>query len=196
MMFITTYESDVPLLACDAYSWLSAGYATGHLDLPSPEKMREINRSEAVDHIKLPYFRYLTDDNYWKTVDNLENFWPEDPEEESPVWDEVEDEMETQVVKVLARVMQEAKYPWSIGTYEELNENGKEFIRLGNLEYEHRASLSPVGDEKDWRTFRDVDNAGEFASMFTGTCAVPLDGRWMDDDDESLRSAANKQKET
>jgi thioredoxin reductase len=197
MMFITTYGAHDPLLACEAYSWLLAGYATGHVDMPSPERMREMNLNEALDLFKLPYFRYLTDDNYWKKVDNLENFWSDDPEVRSPVWDEVEYEEYIQATKMLARVMQEAKYPWSIGTYEELNENGKELIRLGDLAYEHRANLKPVGDEKDWRTFRDVDNAGEFASLFTGTKAVPLDGRWMDmdNDDESLRDATNKQNE-
>lgn len=192
MMFLTTYGSHDPLLACDAYAWLLAGYVTGTVEIPSQQKMKELNKSEALDMLKYPYFRYLIDDNYWKTVDNLKNFWPDDPAKKSPIWDEVEYEEYIQATKMLARVMQEAKYPWSIGTYDALNENGLAVIRLGDLAYEHRANLNPSGNEKRWKTFRDVDNADQFCSLFTGTKAVPLTSRWMDTEEDGKRESIRR----
>jgi thioredoxin reductase len=179
MMFISTYGAHVPLMACDAFAWLLASYATGVVPIPSPSEMRKRNTKEALEYLKMPYFRYLMDSNYFQKVDKLQNFWPEDPNKSSPVWEEVEYDEYPTSMKVLARVMQEGKYPFSLGSYEELNENAEIAMMFGNLSYYHRANLKPVGDEKNWKTFRDYDDADQFYSLLTGTKAVLLEKPWM-----------------
>lgn len=176
MMYVCPYASYVPLLACDAYAWLLAGYATGYLALPGPDEMRRQNRDEALMELGVPYFRYYMDRNYCETVNNLPDFWPEDGRENPEKWDEVETEEWHLSVKRLAQVMKDGQYPFSLGDYHELNENGKAFIRFGDLDYYHRANLEP----SDWKTFRDVDDADQFYSVHTGTRAVPLEQRWLD----------------
>jgi thioredoxin reductase len=182
MMFITTYGAHVPLMACDSYAWLQAGYLTGYIPMPSPSEMRALNVKEGLQYLQMPYFRYLMDKNYYEKVSALENFWPEDPNESSPVWDDIEYEEYTQSMKVLARVMQEGKYPFSIGTFEKLSKVGETAMQFGNLSYYHRANLKPVNDEKNWKTFRDYDDADQFYSLLTGTKAVKLEKPWMEID--------------
>ena len=175
MMFVCPYSSYTPLQALDAYAWMLAGYATGWLEMPTQEEMRKRNESEALMLLGIPYFRYYMDANYCSTVNNLEDFWPDDGEHPDE-WDEVEEEEWHLSIKRLAQIMQEGQYPFDLGNYEELNENGKAFIKFGDLSYYHRANLGP----SDWKTFRDADDADKFYSLFTGTKAVPLQQRWID----------------
>jgi len=175
MMFVCPYGSHLPLLGCETYAWLLAGFATGWTELPTKDEMKRQNQSEALMMLGMPYFRYYMDENYCNAVNNLEDFWPEDGETPEK-WDEVEYEEWVVSMKRLGQVMKEGKYPFSLGDYKELNENGKAFIKFGDLDYEHRANLKP----SDWKTFRDVDDADKFFSVHTGTCAVPLKQRWLD----------------
>jgi len=188
MMFVCPYSSYVPLLAADAYAWLLAGYATGALEMPTQEEMRKRNDAEALMMLGTPYFRYYMDANYCKKVNNLEDFWPEDGENPD-AWDKVETEEWILSMKRLAQIMQDGQYPFSLGNYEELNENGKAFIKFGDADYEHRAGLRP----SDWKTFRDVDDADQFYSLHTGTKAVPLQRRWMDTEASSDSNEEKKE---
>ena len=57
MMFVSTYASHVPLMACEVYAWLLAGYATGWVEMPTPDEMRNLNETHALAMFELPYFR-------------------------------------------------------------------------------------------------------------------------------------------
>jgi thioredoxin reductase len=182
MMFITTYGAHVPLMACDAFAWLLAGYISGHVEMPSPEEMKQRNVTEALQYMDIPYFRYLMDGNYLEAVDDMHEMSSDDPTKNVPSWDDIEAAEALQSYKVLARVMQEAKYPFSLGTFDKLNKNGEAVKEFGNLSYYHRANLQPVGNEKNWKTFRDYDDPENFFSILTGTKAVKLDKPWMEID--------------
>jgi L-lysine 6-monooxygenase (NADPH-requiring) len=183
MMFLVSYGSDLPLLASDIYAWLFAGYVTGRIELPSVAEMKRRNQDDALHQLAMPYFRYQTDDNYWKAIDSL-NIWPDVYGESCPPWDECADAAELDSMQRLAAVAYEAKYPFQIGTREELNENGKQLVAFGMEDYNHRWENVPTEDEKDWRTFRDDTNTERFFSLFTGTKAVALSDRWMNIDNE------------
>jgi Flavin-binding monooxygenase-like len=179
IMFITTYGSETPLLACDAYAWLFAGYITGYVPIPTAQRMREIVHAEALNMMKFPMYRYNVDLNYFSAVEELEGFWPDDPDESTP-WDEAETEHFHVSIRILARAMREGRYPLDIGTFEQLNEVGEKIFQYGLLEDSHRTELDPVGDEKNWKTFRDVDEPDKCCSFFTGSKAVPLEKPWME----------------
>ena len=182
MMFITAYNSYIPLLACEAHAWLLAGYSTGWVELPSEDEMRRFNEQETLAMLDLPYFRYMMDDNYFKAVDGLSNFWPEDGLSTPELWDDAVWEEEVLLMKWLAQVLQDGKYPFSLGTRHELNKNAETMMNFGDLSYYHRNKLDPDEDEKKWKTFRDYDNADQFYSLFTGTKAIPLEQRWLEMD--------------
>ena len=42
--------------------------------------------------------------------------------------------------------------------------------------------MRPIGNEKNWKTFRDYDDPEKFHSVLTGTKAVKLDKPWMEID--------------
>jgi hypothetical protein len=180
MMFIATYGSYVPLLACEAYAWLLACYASGEVELPSRDEMNAFNEAETLAMLELPYFRYLMDANYWKAVDNLEDFWPEDGMSTPELWDEAHYEECILGYKRLAQVLKDANYPFDLGTREKLNKNTKAILWFGELSYNHRYKLEPVGDEKNWKTYRDYEDAESFYSLHTGTRCIPLNKRWID----------------
>lgn len=182
MMFILTYGAHVPLMACDAFAWLLAGYVSGCVAMPSPDEMKSRNVSEALQYLDVPYFRYLMDGNYLQAVDAMLEDSSNDPAQHVPSWDDIEAAEGLQSYKALAHIMEEANYPFSLGTYDKLNKNGEQVQEYGSLSYYHRASLQPVGNEKNWKTFRDYDDAENFYSMFTGTKAVKLEKPWMEID--------------
>jgi hypothetical protein len=181
-MFASEYDMDVPLLALDVYTWLLVRFATGLIELPTANEMRRRNEEEALDMMKLPYFRVEMDENYSKAVDAIPNFWPQDSTENPEVWDEEAYEGTVHVYKLLARVMREGDYPISYGTYEELNEHAETSLWFGELSWYHRNKLQDIGtkEEKQWRTFRDCWDAHKFYSFYTGTEAVPLKEHWLD----------------
>jgi thioredoxin reductase len=180
IMFISSYEAEVPLMACDVNAWLFAGYMTGCIKLPTADEMYERNVRQGLEYLDIPYFRYLMDRNYFEAVNSIEGIFPDDPMESSPLWDEIEKAEACQAIKVLTRTMQEAMYPFSLGTYEKFNENGESTMEFLKQEYDHRAKIDPVGDEKNWKTYRDYDDAEKFYSLFTGTKAVKLDKPWLE----------------
>lgn len=180
MMFISTYQADVPLMACDTFAWLHAGYITGFVEMPTSDEMKSLNVQQGLEYLDIPFYRYLVDNNYFQAVNSNENIFPDDPAESTPLWDKVEEDGEYHSIKVLARTMQDAMYPFSLGTYEKLNKNGEAIKEFSDLEYYHRANLNPVGNEKNWKTFRDCDDSEKFYSLFTGTKAVKLEKPWME----------------
>jgi thioredoxin reductase len=176
MMFITAYGSETPLLACDAYAWLFAGYVTGYIPMPTSEMMRDITQAEALEFLKDCWYRYSVDLNYYEAVEKV---LPGHPEEDT-LWDEVEIEYVNLSIRILARTMHEGRYPLDIGTFEQLNANGEKFLEYWSLEISHRTELDPVGGDINWKTFRDVDEPDQFCSFFTGSKAVPLEKPWME----------------
>ena len=105
-------------------------------------------------------------------------------------WSQASQEYGDYTLKLLARDMQEAGYPWSLGTYSELNENGKALSRFNALSSIHRSRLTKEFiQEHPTKTFRDCDDADQFYSLFTGTKAVPLPKEWLQINPEGMGTA-------
>ena len=182
MMFILTYGAHDPLIACDTFARLFAGYLIGCIQMPSPEEMKARNDKEAIQYLDIPYFRYLMDGKYLEAVDAMLDASSDDPAKSAPSWDDIEEVEYLQYYKVLSRIMEEAKYPLSLGTYDKVNKIGETYMQFGYLAYYHRANLSLVGNEKNWKTFRDCDDSEKFFSIYTGTKAVKMEKPWMEID--------------
>ena len=78
--------------------------------------------------------------------------------------------------------MEEGKYPGiCLGTYHELNENGKALVSFGDYEYRTRVNTADYLEGKEWRTFRDGTKEPKFVySLYTKSVARPLKKQWMD----------------
>ena len=176
-MFITMYDSSLPLLAVDTSAWMLVGFLTGRIPLPTREEMRNINKDQALNELKHPYLRYYMDSNYYNSVNDTWN------DESQKKYDQASSEYYDYSMKLLARDMEEAKYPFSLGNYHELNENGRALLAFNSKSGTHRYRLDDKYMEKHpWSTFRDYDDAEEFYSLFTGTKAVKLQKNWLDID--------------
>jgi cation diffusion facilitator CzcD-associated flavoprotein CzcO len=180
IMFISEYDAQHPLLSIDVQANLFARYISGLKELPSAEEMRACNLEEAMEMLQCPRARYEMDENYYEVVDNLPDFWSEETYDYPEVWKKAEEEYEIMKAKKLAWMMQEASYPFNTGTQYELNENGRELMRMNEQCFYHRHNLKDDG--ADWKTFRDYTNGDQFYSLFTGKRAVPLKERWLNID--------------
>ena len=177
MMFISQYGSDLPLWRVEAVCALLAGFASGTIPVPSAEVMRRRNAEEALLLMKNPYFRYTMDRKYAEATNNV---WPEDSEPFQAYDDEV-DLMWPEQIKIVAAIMNEARYPVTFGTRQELNDLGRQIEEMGHYDTFNRSRLS-TGNEQElmWKTFRDnTDYTSKFRSIYTGTVAVPLGSPWM-----------------
>lgn len=174
MMFLRHEHSDYPILAIDGVAWLFMQYVTGGRELPSRKEMKRQNIEQGLFEMKhYPLSRFYMDRAYGKK-------WKEWEAESDPEWESMEkavDELSKYDFLVMARTMQEAKYPLSLGTYEALNKFGRRLVRYGWLTYNHRVDVA------DGATFRDANDAHKFKSLFTGTEAIPLKMLWMDIDE-------------
>jgi hypothetical protein len=179
MMFVEN-NSEHPLIEISANCWYLAGCVSGSVRLPSSDEMSKQNYERAIFELGYPFYRIRMDENYAKVAMALPGFWPEDAEEESELLNEIWEIDSVFPVKVLARTMEEGGYPLSLGTFEELNENGLALIEMDSKAGGHRCEDARDDAEWKWKTYRDCTDAGQFQSLFTGSKAVPLEAHWMD----------------
>jgi thioredoxin reductase len=177
MMFISIYDSYFPLLAVDTSAWMCVAFLTGRSKLPTQDEMRRRNNEQALHEMKIPYIRYYMDSNYNKVVDS--NF-------DSTLWSKASEEYSEYGIKLLARDMEEAKYPASLGSYENINENGRALLQFNDQSGEHRYRLDKQYMEHHaTETYRDCLDADKFYSLYTHTKAVPLQKKWLDIDPDT-----------
>ena len=179
MMFITT-DLDNPLHGIDVCCWLLLRFITGSRKIPSKEEMVRQNEQDALIPMNNPFWRYWMDKNYFEAFNAKFS--------EQSRLKEFESEHADIYMRFLARAAQEAEYPLSFGTFDELNETAKTIMKHDWLSYDHRAKLT-AEDAENRRTFRDCKDSGAFRSIFTGTQAAPLKCLWLDiadADDESI----------
>jgi len=189
MMFLEYEWFPYPLTGIDINAWMLMRIVTGSVKLPSEDAMRKQNLDEALDQLQIPYVRYCVDkafqDAYLANKDPVEMnrsyydraFYKSYPEYSKMYY------------RLAARTQQEADYPTSYGSYEEVNDLAEECLKASQWSYEHRAQLNQASEEERcWKTFRDAENVERHQSMFTGTKAVPLKGKWLDIDvnDENI----------
>ena len=171
MMILRNVHDEYPLLAIEGIAWLFMQYTTGGVELPSPEEMRRQNIEQGLFEMKhYPFCRIDMDLAYREK-------WTEEIDPEWEEHDRAEEEYSKYELMAMARTMQEAKHPTSLGTYEGLNRNGRKLYKYASMSYTHRTKAT------DATTYRDVENAHKFKSLYTGTEAIPLKKLWMDIDE-------------
>jgi hypothetical protein len=180
MMFLTG-TTDNPLVCIDVNACLLLRFITGLNAIPTSEDMTRQNLNDALEGMQNIYVRYIMDSNYCAAFEEKFNHNEKLRELLMTCFNEQKSEHYNLYFRMLARSMQEAKYPVSFGTFEELNEVAKTVVSNDSLVYNHRIVLDPDNeDENTWRTYRDYTDANKFRSIFTGTEALPLPGRWID----------------
>ena len=89
-------------------------------------------------------------------------------------------------LRLLTRDMNDANYPLSFGTFDELNWMGEMLVEMTRQCYQDRLTLSDEDeDTKRWKTFRDADPS-PYTSYITGTKSIPLEGKWLEMDDQGM----------
>lgn len=181
MMFMM-FEFENPLLGIDVSSRLLMRFVSGLREIPSAEQMLKHEEDVAFHALNNPGYRCLMDKNYIEAIEDNWDRLPEMPESKHKWLDEVEIEYEeTMDTRMLARYMQEAEYPLNFGSIDELNEAGNAYMEFDRMTRDHRSQLTE-DDAGNGRTFRDYSDGGDFVSIFTGSGAVSLKGRWLDID--------------
>jgi hypothetical protein len=178
MMYVLSEQSEFPILSSDTIAWFLASLCIGEFVLPPQREQRRLNMEQALYEMsKLPMYRFYMDSNFYNHVMSIRDDNPDEAHEK--LWDRYENDVECYALSTYAQMMRDSKYPLDLGTYDQLNNTGKDLIRMDRLSSEHRLNV----EKGTWRTFRDYNNAWEFRSIITGTVAVPLKKKWMDIDD-------------
>ncbi len=181
MMFIVT-SVDNPLFGIDVDCWLLLRFITGMNQIPSADEMKRQNEADAIRQMENSYLRYCMDHNYYKAWDEAAAKNDDIRRELYLLYYAAKSDHYTLYYRALARSIEEAEYPVSYGSYENLNKTVETLIEYGNKSYYSRANLKPDDKDSEWKTFRDVDNANEFRSVFTGEPSIPLKEKWLDID--------------
>jgi hypothetical protein len=202
MMFM--YEdTDYPLLEIDLKAHMFLNFIMEPQKyLPSQTEMLLNNSRSFVDSFDYYAVRYETDPNYRAACKQIpSNTWYHNQlsrqcralERETAIYDFL----------VLARDMAESNYPLQIGkcTSEICDDYDRKVPKLTNIsDYELNETGNLMLDmsvassytryegykfpkyERSWRTFRDAPVRSQ--SIYTGTAAVPLAGKWLELNDE------------
>jgi hypothetical protein len=189
MMFLQEVNN-YPLLSLDVSAWLLLGYITGTVQVPTAHEMERQNSQQLLREMQEPAVRGSIDPEYQYALDRLipTSHWYH--KRDSEEYRRMEDFDHCYEIRLLARDMKDGGYPFSLGTYDELNDKGEEMLRMTAADDNARYQLEENSEDIEWRTFRDIDTHG-FSSLITGTEAVPYPGRWMDLDDEGWLDLAN-----
>lgn len=192
MMFLEYEWFPYPLAGIDINAWMLMRILTGTFELPSKDEMKKQNLDDALEQLQIPYVRYCVDkafqDAYWANADPDEKklsyyeraFYKSAPEYSKMYY------------RLAARTMEDAKYPMSYGSYEQVNELAEQCLQSSLWGYEHRSSLNQCNEDgRSWMTFRDVKDTERHCSMFTGSKSVPLKKKWLESEAGDERSILN-----
>lgn len=180
MMYIFEY-SDYPLMEIDVAAWLCLSYICGDIAVPSMKEMRKENRELILEEMQGMY-RYYLDSNYSNACSKIpKHHWYHDKCSEG--YKTYLREWGDFVIKHLARDQRDSGYPYNFGHNKKLNESGEKLLDLYVVDCLSRYELREDGKDSKWRTFRDV-NPSQFKSLFTGTAAVNLKGKWLEVDND------------
>ena len=128
------------------------------------------------DAMHLPMMRMEMDENYLRLLDSYSN--------NTNVKDELENDYEVYDFhfRSLAEITHDIKYPLDIGSYEGLNDIGKQLVEF---DMHDRNFCHPNKTNSSMCSFRDLDDydLSFIASVHTGTKPVPFKKSWMELDD-------------
>jgi hypothetical protein len=190
MMFLFE-TSEFPLLTIDVTAWLLLGYITGTVPVPTANTMERRNSQQLLRGMQEPHLRYKFDKKYRHALTHLipASHWYHNKTSKEHYANN--EEANRYDIGLLAQGMKDGGYPFSLGTQDQLNDAGEQFVRMmSTASFLGYQQVDDDSEALEWRTFRDIDPHG-FSSFITGTEAVPLPGRWMDilDDEKDLIEA-------
>jgi hypothetical protein len=182
MMYLTHVSQSI-LLELDVMAWLFLAYITGERSVPSREEMLETNMRELLESMHYTNQRAAIDKSYSDAINQIPiEHLPSHDLKSVAYQDSVRDGFSYEV-KVLARIMNEAKYPIRFGDENKLNTMGTELLRMMAVDDYSRVLLQECDEETHkWKTYRDSDPT-HCRSFITGIGSIPLKGKWLDIND-------------
>jgi len=189
MYIMESDDSESNLLEIDVNAHLVLSYLTGTAEIPKEKDMIKANDKQLLSEMQIPWLRSGMDRAYLAELADLdENHWSENAQDERCV--KLERECKEFKAKILSRDMKAAKYPLDFGPKpEKLNDKANKFIDMLIAASKTRSTI-PSSD-KDWRTFRDVQDPSVFTSLYTEMPSCPLPKHWIkikfDKDDEEYK---------
>jgi len=181
MMYFQDLTSS-PMMDHDAFAYMFAQLISGDMPLPSKEIMRQQNLKRALKEMNFPNYRIYMDENYNNIIGNVPGLFNYDGAV-SDAWSAELSKETPYSIELLADIMQAAEYPFSLGTYDELNEAGKRVALHDTLCSYHRSMKTDKenasDDRSQWTTFRDYDDGHKFQSIYTATKAINLESNWL-----------------
>jgi len=143
--------------------------------------MRRRNQQQILEEMQ-SVWRYNTDDNYKAACDNIPNdHWYHNNLSEE--YFEYLAEWGRYQIMVSGRYQNECCYPFQFEAEQKPTDFAKKYLQLYIADSLSRYNLKKSIDGSEWRTFRDCEPS-DYASIHTGTKAVPLKAKWMDLDDK------------
>jgi len=185
-MYLQEETANFPLFEIDVRAWYMVAVILGEVSLPSKEDINEQMIAAVKEGMQIHYVRSYIDRNYQnlcyefecKVEEEMDNdHWTNNPDD--PRMTHFTKEGIEFTMRRFAQEMKDANYPVQFGSLDGLNEKGK---LLSQMVLVNDLQRTKIAKKTTWETFRDIDPTG-FASIHTGTLAVPLKARWMDIDD-------------
>lgn len=182
-MMILSELSNVPLLDIDVAAWLLLAYITGEKEIPTKEEMLQGNLQDQLLSMDDHDARYIMDENYAEACRSVdEGHWSQNYANDEHKKHYAD--MSSLPFRLLARDMNDGKYPIQIGDKNGLNKVGLAMVQIEYLSVMSRAALEYNDeDTKRWKTFRDQDPS-IYRSYVTGNGSTALKGKWLEIDDE------------
>lgn len=179
MMFMTDAPSELPLLELDVAAYSCLSHIVGDTPVLTRKEMENEMEQIMLEEMDHPYLRWEMDVTYFNSLNKLpESHWSNDWEDVRSK--EILKKQSEYYVKVLARNMKQANYPVDYGTFDELNDKGKQHLDHYLSSCYTRVALDKKSPDRVWKTYRDAADSYSFKSLFTGQEACPLPGRWLD----------------
>jgi len=172
VMFINEYQDTAcDFLEIDVNAWLVLRYLTGEVEIPQEKEMIKNNNKQLITEMNFPWLRNGIDRAYNAELNDLDdNHWSSNGQDERSLT--MEKQIEEFKVKLLARDMKTAKYPFDLGKFDKLNDKGKQFVDILLASHRTRTMMDKG------QTFRDVLHP-DFKSLYTNTPSCALPANWI-----------------
>lgn len=178
MMYIMDINSEYPLLHLESEAWMCLAFCTGDMKFPAVGVVEEEMQKQMLEEMNIAYLRWSVDPNYFEALDELDDdHWTDDYTDSRTI--QMNEEYLGYYVRLIARNLEESKYPVNFGTYGDLNDLGKKLVKLGLENIKLRHLLDPGNEEAEWKTFRDANPKG-ISSIYTGEIPTPLQKPWLE----------------
>jgi len=179
MVFIQEMAS-FPLVEIDVAAWLCLAFITGEANIPSREEMMKHIESDLLNDMDQVYDRYVLDEEFRAIFEVMDAALQLDVSKELDCYrDNI-----SYNLGYLSQKMSYGNYPFNFGSFMEINDVGKEFVRMSVHDMSNRLDLE--GERvrgRAWKTFRDMDSS-PYLSLFTGMKSIAMKGKWLEIDDD------------